>query len=76
MAENQDFLEDAEDDMASSFQKAFGWFVVVNRIAGNDFTKHQYVYDKKIMEVLNQLSYLVSYDQEQIRLQKKAMGTI
>jgi hypothetical protein len=50
--------------------------LVINRITGNDFTKHEYVYQKNLMEVLNQLSFLISYDQEQIRLQKKANGTI
>jgi len=65
-----------EDDLQDSFQQAFGWFLVVNKITDNDFTKHGYVYDKKVMEVLNQLSFLISFDQEQIRLQKKAQGQI
>jgi hypothetical protein len=72
MAENQNDLDNEEDDMESNFQKSFGWFVVTNRITGNDFTKHDYIYEKTINEVLNQLSYLISYDNEQLRLQKKA----
>jgi hypothetical protein len=67
-------MEDEETDMGNSFQKVYGWFLVVNRIAGNDFTKHEYIFNKKIMEVLNQLSFLIQYDEEQQRLMKKANG--
>jgi hypothetical protein len=67
-------MDDEENGMGSTFQEAFGWYVVTNRIAGNDFTKHEYIYEKTINEVLNQLSYLISYDNEQIRLQKKAQN--
>lgn len=74
MAENQANVEDEEDGLGVSFQEAFGWYVVTNRIAQNDFTKHEYIYEKTINEVLNQLSYLTSYDKEQERLQKKAMN--
>ena len=74
MAENEAYMDDEEDNMGSTFQQAFGWYVVTNRIAGNDFTKHEYIYEKTINEVLNQLSYLTSYDKEQERLQKKAMN--
>lgn len=64
-----------EDNNVNGFQKAFGWFLVVNRIAANDFTKHEYIYKKKITEVLNQLTFLVEYDKEQIRIQKEQMKT-
>lgn len=76
MDKDKNNVEIEEVDMESSLQKTFGWFVVVNRIVGNDFTKHEYVYQKNITEVLNQLSYLIQYDQEQLRLQRKAMGQI
>ena len=69
-------MEDEETDDRNNFQKVYGWFVVINRIAGNDFTKHDYIYEKNLNEVLNQLSFLINYDQEQIRLQKKAQGKI
>lgn len=72
MAEDESDMGDEEGNMGSNFQEAFGWYVVTNRIAGNDFTKHEYIYEKTINEVLNQLSYLISYDREQERLQKKA----
>jgi hypothetical protein len=59
--------------MDNSFQKRFGWFLVINRITGNDFTKHEFVYQKNVMEVLNQLSYLISHDKEMERIQKEQM---
>ena len=72
MDESEIDMEDEELDMESNFQRSFGWFVVTNRIAGNDFTKHDHIYEKSLNEVLNQLSFLVSYDREQDRLHKKA----
>lgn len=64
-------MEFEGDDMEGSFQKTYGWFIVVNKLTDNDITKHEVVYQKNVMEVLNQLSYLINYDQEQLRLQKK-----
>jgi len=65
-------LENEETDLENDFQRSFGWFLVTNRIAGNDFTKHDHIYEKNVNEVLNQLSFLISYDKEQERLMKKA----
>ncbi len=76
MAENKINVEDEEDYNEDGFQKTFGWFIVTNRIAGNDFTKHEYVYEKTLNEVLNQLSYLIQYDREQEKMMKKAQGKI
>ena len=76
MDQDKNRMDFEDTDVEYSFQKTFGWFVVVNRIVANDFTKHEYVYQKNITEVLNQLSYLIQYDEEQMRLQKKAMGNI
>ena len=56
-------MDDVEDDLQDSFQKSFGWFLVVNKVTDNDFTKHEYVYKKGVMEVLNQVSFLISFDQ-------------
>ena len=68
-------LEDEKDNMEDrSFQKVYGWYVVVNRVAENDFTRHEYVYKKKVMEVLNQLAYLIDYDKEQERMFKKSQN--
>ena len=72
MDEDKARLENEEDDMETNFQKSFGWFVVTNRIAGNDFTKHDYIYEKNLVEILNQLSYLIQHDREQDRLHKLA----
>jgi hypothetical protein len=76
MANNQNDMDNVEDDFQTNFQKSFGWFLVVNKIADNDFTKHEYIYKKNIMEALNQLSYLISFDQEQIRIQRNIEGKI
>ena len=72
MDEDKVNMENEEDDLEYSFQKTFGWFVVTNRIAGNDFTKHDYIYEKNLVEILNQLSYLIQHDREQDRLHKLA----
>ena len=72
MDEDEARMEVQENNSENSFEKAFGWYVVTNRIASNDFSKHDYIYNKTINEVLNQLSYLISYDKEQIRIQKEA----
>lgn len=69
-------MDYVEDDIQNNFQKTFGWFLVVNKIADNDFTKHEYIYKKNITECLNQLSYLIAWEQEQIKQQKKMMGQI
>ena len=63
--------KELERDMENTFEKRFGWYVVLNRVAKNDIGRHTQIFEKKIMEVLNQLLYMVEYDKEQIRLQKK-----
>lgn len=75
MDEDKVRMEIEEDDMGNSFQKTYGWVVVVNKITDNDFTKHEYVYQRSIMEVLNQLSYLINYDEERERMMKKAQNS-
>ena len=72
MDEDEDNVEVKKGDVENSFQKTYGWFLVINRIAGNDFTKHDQIYKKNITEALNQLSFLIDYDKEQARLQKLA----
>ena len=74
MDEDEDNVETQEDIVENHFQKTFGWYVVINRIAGNDFTKHDYILEKGVMEVLNQLSYIISHDKEQERLMKQAQN--
>lgn len=66
-------MEDYEDDSQNSFEKVYGWFVVVNRVTENDITKHDIVYKKKLIEVLNQLSYLLDFDKEMEKKTKKMM---
>ena len=75
MDEDKARMEFEEDNNVRSFQSVYGWFVVVNRLASNDFTKHEYIYEKTVVEVLNQLSFLINYDQEQERLMKQARNS-
>lgn len=69
-------MDDVETGVQNNFQKTFGWFLIVNKVANNDFTKHDYIYKKKLNEVLNQLSFLISYDKEVEKQMKKQMGQI
>ena len=64
-------MEDEKNSMENEFQQVFGWFIVTNRISGNDFTKHQQIYQTSINEILNQLSFLIQYDREQEKQIKK-----
>ena len=75
MDEDKARMEFEEDYNERSFQSVYGWFIVVNKLAGNDFTKHEYVYEKTVVEVLNQLSFLINYDQEQERIMKQARNS-
>ena len=75
MDEDETVVEFEEDNYSRSFQSVYGWFIIVNKLAGNDFTKHEYVYEKTVVEVLNQVSFLINYDQEQDRLMKQARNS-
>jgi hypothetical protein len=68
--------EQLEDDNEITFEKRFGWYVVLNRVTDNKIKEHDEVLGKKVVEVLNQLLYLIEYDKEQVKQQKKAMGKI
>ena len=76
MDEDKANVGDEEMDIRSNFQKAYGWFIIVNRVAANDIAKHELIYQKKLIEILNQLSYLLDYDREQKKLQNKQTKTI
>ena len=75
MDENQTVMDDERFDNERSFQKVYGWFVVVNKLASNDITKHETIYQKTVVEILNQLSYTINYEQEMNRLSKQS-GTV
>ena len=74
MGGSENSVEVQEIGMEISFEKRYGWYVVINRIADGDITKHAQIYEKNVIEILNQLVYLIEYNNEQIRLQKKAMS--
>ena len=71
MDEDKNRMDLEETNPESNFQKAYGWYLILNRVAGNDYQNHKIIYNSTIMEILNQLSFLLDYDREQIRLQKK-----
>jgi hypothetical protein len=75
-AENQNDMDDVEDLLQGSFANTFGWIIVVNRLTENDITKHKLIYEMNVVEVLNQLSYVIAWDQEQIKAQKKMMSQV
>ena len=75
MDEDKARLEYEDDNNKKSFQKVYGWFIVVNKLAGNDYTKHKIVYESNVVEVLNQLSFLINYEEEQERIMKQARNS-
>lgn len=64
-------MEEQEVDKNPSFEKRFGWYVILNRLSNDDITKHQEILEKKLMEVLNQMVYLIAKDNEILKQQKK-----
>lgn len=75
MDEDEIRMEVQEADK-QSFAQRFGWYLIINRVAGDDITKHDIVYKKPLVEVLNQVSFLVEKDREIEKERKKAMGQI
>jgi len=69
LAQNPDLVLEDEKDV--SFEKAFGWYAVINRIAGDDITKHEIITKKRTLEILNQLLYLIEKDKEQLKQMNK-----
>lgn len=65
--------QELENDLEVSFEKRFGWYVILNRVTNNTLTEHDKVLEKNVVEVLNQLLYLIEYDKEMIKRQKQAM---
>ena len=76
MDEDKTNMEYEENNNERSFQKVYGWFVVVNRLAGNDIAKHDTIYEKTVVEVLNQLSFVINYEEEMNRLTRQAQGAV
>ena len=72
MGNSEDDLDLQKDSMENTFEKRFGWYVVLNRVTGNVLKDHDKALEKNVIEVLNQLYYLIEYDKEQERMIKKA----
>jgi hypothetical protein len=67
-------MDPQETNLDLSFEQRFGWYVVLNRVSENLLKDHDKIVEKNVVEVLNQLLYLIEYDKEQIRLQKRAQA--
>jgi hypothetical protein len=67
-------VEEPEEDMEFNFEKRFGWYAVLNRVTNDDITRHDTVFSKTVLEVLNQLSYILEKDREILKQQKKKMN--
>lgn len=74
MEEDTTYMEGAAPDSEVSFQKAFGWFAVLNRLTENDIIRHEAVLKKPLIEILNQLTYLIQYDKLMEAAQKAAFN--
>jgi hypothetical protein len=56
--------------MENSFEQAFGWFAVINRLCDDDLTRHSQILKTTILEALNQLLYILEKEKYIRRLQK------
>jgi hypothetical protein len=69
-------MEMAKENMEQSMEEKFGWYLVLNRIANDDITRHDSITKKGIIEALNMLSYLIEKDKEEVKRFKKANNII
>jgi hypothetical protein len=69
-------MEMEETDLEKSMEQKFGWYLVLNRIADDDITRHDSIAKKGIIETLNMLSYLIEKDKEEVKRFKKANNII
>jgi hypothetical protein len=75
MEEDEVYMDESETN-TKSFGQRFGWYIVVNRVAANDITKHDDIFKKTLVEVLNQVSFLIEQDNEIEKQRRKAMNQI
>jgi hypothetical protein len=69
-------MEMEKENMDKSMEEKFGWYLVLNRIADDDITRHDSIAKKGIIETLNMLSYLIEKDKEEVKRMKKANNII
>jgi hypothetical protein len=50
--------------MENTFEQAFGWYAVINRLCDDDITKHPTILKTTIMEALNQLLYILEKEKD------------
>ncbi len=73
MDENQITVDYEDTSMEANFQKTFGWYVILNRITGNDITKHELILEKTLIEIMNQTTFIIQYDNLQAKLKEQAL---
>jgi hypothetical protein len=61
--------------LEGNFQKRFGWYIVLNRVAQDDITRHKEVTIQTIIAVMNQLSYILEKERIEVAIQKQMMST-
>lgn len=69
-------MEDEKNPLERSFEERFGWYLVLNRVAQDDISRHSEITEKTIIEVLNQLSYIVEKEKHIELQQRRAQGQI
>jgi hypothetical protein len=74
LEENGLDMENEENNMENTFEQAFGWFAVINRLSEDDLTRHTKILQITILEALNQLLYLIEKDKELTRRQKEILS--
>jgi hypothetical protein len=56
---------------ADTFTEKWGWYVFINRLAGDDVTKHDNVLSMRHIEAINQLAFFADRDEYQRNKQMK-----
>jgi ribosomal protein L16 Arg81 hydroxylase len=72
----KDAMEDEKNPYERSFEERFGWYVVLNRVAQDDISRHTEITEKSIIEILNQLSYIIEKEKHIEVETKRARGQI
>lgn len=66
-------LEIQEDIVEDTFEKRFGWLLVINRIASDDVTRHDQITSRGVIEILNQLTYILEKEKYIESMRKKTL---
>tara|TARA_R110000822_G_scaffold150584_14_gene289700 strand:- start:131 stop:373 length:243 start_codon:yes stop_codon:yes gene_type:complete len=70
--DDEDGLDEQENPTTLTFEQQFGWFAILNRIADNDFTKHNKIAKGSLVSSLNQLTFILAQEKEILKRQRAA----